>query len=509
MPSFLIATDVSMIKRKDASQIQDDIFNIQEGNLMDRDYITHCRRSNRYGSTMRLLLILSVFALNPNHAISLSAGSSVADLASEVSHSVVNIYTTQLIEASPMMSEQFGGGRSREFFEDLFNLDRPPTREANTLGSGFVISTDGLILTNFHVVARAEEIRVRLENGQTYDAEIVGTDPRTDLALIKIEVKEALAGSVQLGDSDSLRVGDGVMAVGNPFGLGHSVTTGIVSAKGRLLGAGPYDDFLQTDAAINPGNSGGPLFNMDGEVVGISTAIVAGGQGIGFAIPINLAVELLPQLKTGRVVRGWLGVMIQDITQDLAEYFNLPFTEGALVSDVTSDGPAKQAGVRRGDVIFRVNGQEVEQVPDLSRMIAEHQPGTQIDVGIIREGQRRTIPVTLGTLPEVEIPRAAVEKSNDNNDNGKMGLTVQDFSPQLAIGLGLPPGEGGVVVVQVQPGSPASRAGFRPGDLIQEMNQEPIEDTSAFARQVSERTEELTLFLVKRGEGMLFLVLRS
>jgi serine protease Do len=494
------------------AETQDDIFNIQEDILMNREFNTHWYRPGRYWWTMRLLLILSVLALYPARAISLSPITSIADLASEVGHSVVNIYTTQLIEARPMMPEGFGGGGggSREFFEDLFNLDRPPTREANTLGSGFIISTDGLILTNFHVVARAEEIRVRLENGKTYDAEIVGIDPRTDLALIRIEVDEALSGTAQLGDSDSLRVGDGVMAVGNPFGLGHSVTTGIVSAKGRLLGAGPYDDFLQTDAAINPGNSGGPLFNMDGEVVGISTAIVAGGQGIGFAIPINLVVELLPQLKTGRVVRGWLGVMIQDITQDLAEYFNLPFTEGALVSDVTSDGPAKQAGVQRGDVIYRVNGQEVEQVPELSRMIAEYKPGTVIDVGVVRQGQRQTIPVELGRLPEVEIPRAAVERSNDNANNGKMGLTVQDFSPQLAISLGLQPGEDGVVVVQVQPGSPASRAGFRPGDLIQEMNQEPVKDTAAFARRVSERsTEDLTLFLVKRGEGVLFLVLRS
>ncbi|RLB16010.1 MAG: peptidase [Deltaproteobacteria bacterium] len=433
---------------------------------------------------------------------------SFADLADSVKHSVVNISTTQVIKGSPL--RPFGGPNSPfghffgdDFFKHFFGNIPQEEMKTHALGSGFVISSDGFIVTNNHVVKKATEIKVKLDSGKEYDAKIVGRDPKTDLALIKVMPDKNFPEPVKLGNSDVIRVGDWVMAVGNPFGLGQTVTTGIISAKGRIIGAGPYDDFLQTDAAINPGNSGGPLFNMKGEVVGINTAIIARGQNIGFAIPINMAKELLPQLKSGKIIRGWLGVMIQDITSELAKSFGLSTTKGVLVSDVTKGSPADKAGLERGDVIKRFNGKEVKDSHMLSRTVAATRPKTKVTIDIVRDGKEKSLQVLIGTMPKSQ---EAVSPENAN----AWGLTVQEMSPDLARHLNLNPDEEGVVISGVKPGSPAAEAGLRPGDIIKEVDRKEIKDLDDYQRAMQKATKSgSVLFLIKRGDGTLFVVLKQ
>ncbi len=433
---------------------------------------------------------------------------SFADLADSVKHSVVNISTTKVIKGAPL--QPFGGPNSpfgRFFGDDFFNhfFGNRPQGEMKThaLGSGFVISGDGFILTNNHVVKKADEIKVKLDSGTEYDAKIIGVDPKTDLALIKVKPDKNFPKPVKLGESDAIRVGDWVMAVGNPFGLGQTVTTGIISAKGRIIGAGPYDDFLQTDAAINPGNSGGPLFNMEGEVVGINTAIIAHGQNIGFAIPINMAKELLPQLKSGKIIRGWLGVMIQDITPDLAKSFGLSTTKGVLVSDVTKDSPAEKAGLKRGDVIARFAGKEIRDSHMLSRTVAATRPKTDVSIDVIRDGKEKSIQVEIGTMPQ------NLGTLSPENAEG-WGMAVQDLTPDLARKLNLNSDEEGVVISGVKPGSPAAEAGLRAGDLIKEVNRKRIKDLDDYNEAIQKTAKgDGVLLLVKRGDGTLFVVLKK
>lgn len=432
---------------------------------------------------------------------------SFADLADSVKHSVVNISTTQVIKGSRL--QPFGGPNSPfgrffgdDFFKHFFGNIPQGEMKTHALGSGFVISGEGFILTNNHVVKKATEIKVKLDSGKEYDAKIVGRDPKTDLALIKVKPEKNFPEPVTLGDSDSIRIGDWVMAVGNPFGLGQTVTTGIISAKGRIIGAGPYDDFLQTDAAINPGNSGGPLFNMKGEVVGINTAIIARGQNIGFAIPINMAKELLPQLKSGKIIRGWLGVMIQDVTPELAKSFGLSTTKGVLVSDVTEDSPAEKAGLKRGDVITRFNGKEVRDSHMLSRTVAATRPKSKVTIDIIRNGKEKSLQVQIGTMPQGQ---EALSPENA----GTWGLTVQEMTPDLARHLNLNPDEKGVVISGVEPGSPAADAGLRTGDIIKEINRKEIKDLGDYNTAIRKAGKGgSVLLLVKRGEGTLFIVLK-
>ncbi len=436
----------------------------------------------------------------------------LADLAEKIKHSVVNLSATKMIDVGGPRAYMDKDNPLRDFLGDeFFNRffgNMPHTeRKANALGSGFIISSDGLIMTNYHVVSRAEEITVRLENGKEYDAKVVGSDSKTDLALIRIKPDKGFPDPVKLGDSQAMRVGEEVMAVGNPFGLGHTVTAGIISATDRVIGAGPYDDFLQTDAAINPGNSGGPLVNMAGEVIGLNTAIVAQGQGIGFAIPINLVAELLPQLKSGKVVRGWLGVVIQNVTQPLADAFNLKNTEGILVSDVTKDSPAASAGIERGDVITGFNGQDVKDAHELSRMVASTKPGTVITLMVTREGKTRKIPVTLGTLEES--PAEVKQPAQETQPEATWGMAVQTLTPELARRLGLNPDEKGVLVVQVEPDSPASKAGVKEGDVIKEVNRQAVENSGDFKQQTLEKKNGNLLLLVQRGEGSTYLVLKK
>jgi serine protease Do len=435
---------------------------------------------------------------------------SFADLAERVNPAVVNISTTQVLKESPM--QPFIGPNSpfRDFFGDdffrrFFGEGAPQGQmKTHALGSGFVIDSDGLILTNNHVVEKADEIKIKTELGKEYDAKVVARDPKTDIALIKVSAGSDFPKPALLGDSNAIRVGDWIMASGNPFGLGHTITAGIISAKGRVIGAGPYDDFLQTDAAINPGNSGGPLFNMNGEVVGINTAIVAQGQGIGFAIPINLVKEILPQLKSGKVTRGWLGIMIQDITPELAESFGIKQTKGVLVGDVVSDGPADKAGVKRGDVITTFNGKEVDNAHTLSRLVASISPNTKATIEIVRDGKNKEIKATIGTMPEEGTEAAPATKES------AWGLTVQNLTSDLAQRFGLDENERGVVIFEIQPGSPASDAKLRPGDLIKEVNRQKIQNVRDYnqALQKSKKGESL-LLLIKRGKNTFYVALKA
>ena len=459
------------------------------------------------------LLSTAAFILNVNYAQAAqnysnpATPASFANLADKVKGSVVNISTTQVVEGNPLMPFMGPGSPFGDFFgpnlpKEFFGNKPHGKMKTHALGSGFVISKEGLIITNNHVVEKATEIKIKLHNGKEYDAKLVGRDPKTDLALIQVAPDKDFPTPAVLGDSDALRVGDWVMAVGNPFGLGHTITTGIISAKSRILGAGPYDDFLQTDAAINPGNSGGPLFNMTGQVIGINTAIIAQGQGLGFAIPVNMAKDLLPQLKTGKVVRGWLGVMIQDITPQLAESFGLKSAKGVLVSDVVKGSPAEKSGLKQGDVIMRFDAKEIENAHKLSQVVAATAPDTRVKVDIRRNGNAKTVSLTIGTMPSEE--QTAVAPKEEIS----WGMAVQELTPQLAQQLGLEPGVTGVVITDIKEGSPAAEAGLQPGDLISEVNRTAIKNLNDYQQALKKvKNGENLLLLVKRGSGALYVVL--
>jgi serine protease Do len=432
---------------------------------------------------------------------------SFADLADKVKNVVVNISTTQVVEENPLMPFLGPGSPFGNFFgpnqpKEFFGNQPQGKMKTHALGSGFVIGKEGLIITNNHVVEKATEIKIKLQTGKEYDAQLVGRDPKTDLALIQVTPDNDFPSPAILGDSEALRVGDWVMAVGNPFGLGHTVTTGIISAKSRILGAGPYDDFLQTDAAINPGNSGGPLFNMKGQVIGINTAIIAQGQGIGFAIPVNMAKELLPQLKTGKVIRGWLGLMIQDITPELAKSFGLKSAKGVLISDVVKGSPSEKAGLSRGDVILRFDDKEIENAHKLSQLAAATAPNTQVKIDLFRNGKEQTISLKVGTMPEEEQKIFSPEEQSD------WGMMIQELTPQLAQQLGLESGTTGVVISDVKEGSSAGTAGLRPGDLITEVNRTAIKNLNDYQQALQKaKKDEHLLLLIKRDGGSFYTVL--
>ncbi len=413
-------------------------------------------------------------------------------LAEKLKPAVVNISTTMVVKGKP-----FSEG-SREFWEKFFGGEIPREHETRSFGSGFIINKVGYIMTNNHVVENAKEIIVTLHNGRDHPANVVGLDKKTDLALIKIEAEELPV--APLGDSDKLGVGEWVLAIGNPFGLAETVTAGIVSAKGRVIGAGPYDDFIQTDASINPGNSGGPLFNFWGEVVGINTAIIAGGPGIGFAIPINMAKELLPQLKEkGRVTRGWLGVGIQAVTPQLAESFGLEERKGALVSQVFKGGPAERAGIKQGDIILEFDDTQIANFRDLPRIVASTPVGETVTIMVFRNGKTIPLRATVAEMKEpTEIAKAPSKKP--------LGLTVQNITPEIASALQLEITTG-VVVAGVEPGSPAAEAEIRKGDVIQEVDRKPVKNVEDFeeAMETAKHRENI-LFLVRRGDSNLFVV---
>ncbi len=432
---------------------------------------------------------------------------SFTELVKEASPSVVNISTVKVIkgggEREPLTP--FGPQDPfKDFFDRFFKDQMPREFKQQSLGTGFIIDKDGFILTNNHVVEKTDEIKVRLSDDKEYIAQIIGRDPKTDLALIKIEPENSLT-PLPMGDSDKLEVGEWVIAIGNPFGLGNTVTAGIVSAKYRQIGMGTYENFIQTDASINPGDSGGPLLNIKGEVIGINTAIFSrtgGSVGIGFAIPVNMAKELLPQLKKGKVVRGWLGVMIQTITPELKDKLDLKNEKGALVADVTSGGPADTAGIKRGDVIVMFDGKEIKEMKDLPYIVGSTPVGKEVTVEVIRKGRTERIQVKIGELEGEK--EAQVEVA----EGPKLGLTVHELTPELARGYGLTE-TSGLVVVDVEGNSPASEAGIRPGDLIVEIDQVPVRDLDRFNKIISGyRDGDTVLFLVKRRGTTLYLTLK-
>lgn len=422
-------------------------------------------------------------------------------LVQKLSPAVVNVRVDRVAKTVSPWS-RIPEGLFRDFFgrPDLY-----PNRPDQGAASGVLISSDGYILTNNHVVENAREVSVTLDDRREFKARIIGKDAKTDLAVLKIDAGKDLPAAV-MGDSERLMVGEWVLAVGNPFGLSHTVTSGIVSAKGRVIGAGPYDDFIQTDASINPGNSGGPLFNMRGEVVGINTAIIPHGQGIGFAIPINTAKPLIPQLvEKGTVTRGFLGVSIQSVTPDLAEALKISDGSGALVTDVIPDGPGHKAGIRRGDVIISYDGRMVRDSRDLPALVAATPVGKEVRVTVVRDGGTEQVIAKIAKLD----PDDTEIDPDTEPARGKWGLQLQDLTPDAARRFGMKGGDG-AVVVGVQPGSSADKASIRRGDIILEVNRQPVGSAQEAVDAITGNGSGNRLLLLVRAEqGSRYVVLKQ
>lgn len=436
------------------------------------------------------------------------APGSFSSLVKDASPSVVYISTVKIIKSSVRGLKRFQlplnpDDPFNDFFEHFFGEQMPRDFRQKSLGSGFIIDKDGYILTNNHVVEKTDEIKVRLADGKEFIAKIVGRDPKTDLALIRIKADTPLK-PLKLGNSDKLEVGDWVIAIGNPFGLGNSVTAGIVSAKYRHIGTGIYDNFIQTDAPINPGNSGGPLLDAKGEVIGINSVIFTksgGSLGIGFAIPVNMAKDLLPQLKKGKVERGWLGVMVQKITPELRGILGLQNDNGALVADVSDGGPAEKAGIKRGDVIVSFDGKKIKEMNDLPYIVASTRVGKKVKISIIRKGREKSCYVKVGELQEKKEVQSASKVRPD------FGMVVEDIRPELKRRFGLTESSG-VVVVQVEQGSSSAEAGLRPGDIILEIHYMPIRNIDQFTKKMSTyKKGDTILFLIKRQDATIYLTL--
>ncbi len=423
-----------------------------------------------------------------------------SQLAKAAKPSVVNISTVTTVKDAGRIYKHFFGGPfndKKNPFEDFFGPfmeEAPRDYKQRSLGSGFIIDKEGYIVTNNHVVENADQIKVKLVNEEEYDATVVGRDPKTDLALIKISATSDLT-PIQMGDSDKLDVGAWVVAIGSPFGLEQTVTAGIVSAKGRIIGFGPYEDFIQTDASINPGNSGGPLINLAGEVVGINTAIVASGQGIGFAIPVNLAKGIIDQLKSsGAVTRGWLGVGIQDLTQELKKYYGLDNEGGVLVTQIFEGDPAEKSGIQLNDIIIAIDGKTVSSVRELSGIIANTRVGKRTAITFLREGKKKTVYVELAKRQDDKLQ--AQKETETNND---IGMKLMDLTSENASQFGYEEGETGALVVNIASGGKAETAGIKRGDLIKEINHEKITSVKDYT---------MTVKKVDSGESINFLIKR-
>ena len=438
---------------------------------------------------------------------------SLAPLVKQIRPAVVNIATSQKMH-HPGFGGQGGNEPFEQFFGQFFGGQPMPQREMErqSLGSGFIISEKGFVLTNNHVIEGADKIHVRMADGREFDAKVIGADPKTDVALLKIQSAAVNFPYVMLGDSDALEVGDWVVAIGNPFGLELSVTHGLVSAKERTIGAGPYDDFIQSDALINPGNSGGPLFNLSGEVIGINTAITSRGQGIGFAVPVNLAKQILPQLETGKIIRGWLGVSIQSLTPDLAQSLNLPSTKGALVAQLVRGGPAQKAGLKSGDVVTSLNGHPIATANELTREVASFAPGTKIPVEVTREGQTKSFKIRIGERPEdgqvlsEEGPGGGSDRAPSKPD--ALGLAVQPPNPDQAQAMGLGGGEG-VVVANVRGDGPAAQAGVERGDVVLEVNRHAVHSVEEYQQAISRmKAGEMALLRLQRQQASIYVAVK-
>ncbi len=439
---------------------------------------------------------------------------SFADLTDRLSPAVVNISTAQLLDGQPSPGD---GSPLEDLFRDLYPEGGPGPRRVQSLGSGFVISPDGIVVTNNHVIEDADEVTVNFPNGLSLKAEVIGSDTQTDLALLKVTHSAPLP-FVVFGDSDAARVGDWVLAIGNPFGFAGSVSAGIISARNRDINAGRYDDFIQTDAAINRGNSGGPLFNMNGEVIGVNTAIISptgGSIGIGFAVPSNLARKVVEQLQEfGITRRGWLGVRIQTVNDELAEALGLEKPTGALVAEVTPGGPAAEAGVEAGDVVLSFDGKDVTEMRELPRLVADTEVGKAVRMTVFRQGKTQTLKVTVGLLNEDDEAAAAVPAPEDGGAEAtelpRIGLSLRALSQSARVEYGIADDVDGVLVASVADTGPAAEKGVRPGDVIVEVGQEPVSTPAEVEAQVAKAADagrKSVLFLIHSNGDLRFVPL--
>ena len=478
--------------------------------------LAFARGSIGMGRLLYALAALAVFFFSSG-AFARPAPDSFADLVEKLTPAVVNISTAQRVRSPEMrdlMPKPPPGSPFEDLFHDFFERQQPGNRERKrkitSLGSGFVIDPSGYVVTNNHVITQADEITVVLNDGRQFPAKVIGHDTKTDLAVLKIDTDEPLA-AVVFGDSDEVRVGDWVLAIGNPFGLGNTVTAGILSARGRDINAGPYDDFLQTDAPINRGNSGGPLFNMQGEVIGINTAIFSpsgGSVGIGFAVPTTIAKRVIAQLREyGRTRRGWLGVRIQRVDDVLAESLGLEKPRGALVAAVTPDSPAEAAGIETGDVIIEFDGRDIPEMRNLPRIVATTKIGKTVDVLVLRKERKLTLEVEIAELDEEEVVLASAGSEPSSAEAISLGMTFATITPNLRERFDLGEEALGVVVTDVAPDSAAAERGIRPGDVILEVGLEKVDTPAEVLEKVEaahEAKRKSVLLLVDRGGDQRF-----
>jgi serine protease Do len=442
-----------------------------------------------------------------------------APVVKAVTPAVVNISTTRVVRSTESEEQQFDDPFFRRFFGDEFfrRFGIPRERRQSSLGSGVIVDPAGYIITNNHVIANADEIKIVMSDKREFSGKVVGTDPKTDLAVLRIENGNKDLPTIKWGDSDKLEVGEYVLAIGNPFGLNQTVTMGIVSAVGRAnVGIADYEDFIQTDAAINPGNSGGAMVNARGELVGINTAIFSrsgGYMGIGFAVPSNMVRNVMDSLiESGKVVRGWLGVSIQGVTPDLAKNFGLPDAKGALVSEVLPGSPAAKAGIKSGDVIVDFDGKYVEDQTALRNIVAQTPVGKNVKVKVVRDKKTKTVRVNIGEQPKdvASVGEESGGTQGATENKALAGLEVRNLTPDVAERLGLPADSKGVVITDIDPASKAAAAGLRIGDMITEINREPVKNVEDFNRIVGKLgKDEHPLLLVKRREGKFFVVIKS
>jgi serine protease Do len=490
------------------------------------DTLRHLRRPAYAAAVSLSLTVLSI----PAHA---RGPESVADVAEKVIDAVVNISTSQTVEGRGNAVPQLPPGSPfEEFFEEFFknrrgqqgennnNAPNRTPRRVNSLGSGFIIDASGIVVTNNHVISEADEVNVILNDGSRLKAEIIGRDQKTDLALLRVKPEKPLK-AVKFGDSEKLRLGEWVIAIGNPFSLGGTVTAGIVSARNRDINSGPYDNYIQTDAAINRGNSGGPLFNLDGEVIGVNTAIISpsgGSIGIGFAVPSKTAVSVIDQLRQfGETRRGWLGVRIQQVTDDIAESLNVKPARGALVAGVDDKGPAKPAGIEPGDVIVKFDGKDIKEMRDLPRVVADTPVGKDVDVTVVRKGKEEKKTVKLGRLEDGE-KQAAVATKKDAAPEEKtvvqktLGLNLANMSDDLRKKYKIKDTVKGVVITSVDSNTPAAEKRLNAGDVIVEVAQEAVGSTADLQKRVDQLKKDgrkSALLLVANAEGELRFVALS
>ncbi|MGD8291922.1 MAG: DegQ family serine endoprotease [Desulfobacterales bacterium] len=481
------------------------------------------KKKNRVRGFVISLLILGGFVLVADFDLNTPAYAKAADvvmvpasfseLAEKAGPAVVNIRTVKTIKGGGPVFRNFrrnphgGDDPFKDFFEKFFGDDTQREFKQPSLGSGFIIDKEGFVVTNNHVIQDADQIKVKLGGDDEYDAEVVGRDANTDLALLKIKTGKDLP-VIKLGDSDKLKIGQWVVAIGSPFGLERTVTAGIVSAKGRVIGSGPYDNFIQTDASINPGNSGGPLINMKGEVVGINTAIIAAGSGIGFAIPVNLAEKIISQLKSeGEVTRGWLGVAIQDLTAEMAEYYGLKDRKGVLVADVFEGDPAAEAGIQPKDIILEVNDKKIETSRQLTAMIADLKVGEAAKVDVFRNGKIKTFQIKLAKRDDQRLSSRSMPRERKEE---KFGIKVADLTPEIIQRFGI--GDtAGVIVIDVESDGKGAEAGVQMGDIIKEINHriiESVKDYTAAMDKIKE-DEAVNLFVWRKNAGFMVIKLNK